>query len=211
VVAIMVASIDGRTTVDGGSTPLGHPADRALLRELRSRADVLLVGTGTIAAEGYGNLLDDEPRRRRHERGQPDQPLVATVSRTLDLPLSAALFQSPDMAVRVFTNQAATDIIGDVAASVVVETVREGVVDAVTALGSVGGGLIVCEGGPTLLGQLAASDLIDDLLLTVSPVLTGGDGTRLLEGSLVESLKFALVAAHQADQHLFLHYRRGTR
>jgi len=52
-VAVMIATLDGRAAIAGRSVALGHPADRALLRELRAQADAVLVGTGTLADERY--------------------------------------------------------------------------------------------------------------------------------------------------------------
>src|SRR5512133_1228594 len=69
VAAAMIASADGRATVAGTSVGLGHPADRALLRELRTAVDAILVGTGTLRAEGYAHLLDDDQRERRAAAG----------------------------------------------------------------------------------------------------------------------------------------------
>jgi hypothetical protein len=69
VVAAMIASADGRVAVEGRSVGLGHPADRALLRELRTAVDAILVGTGTLRAERYANLLDDDQRAHRAAAG----------------------------------------------------------------------------------------------------------------------------------------------
>jgi riboflavin biosynthesis pyrimidine reductase len=60
VAAAMIASADGRATVSGMSVAHGHPAGRALLRELRTGVDAILVGTETLRAEGYAHLLDDD-------------------------------------------------------------------------------------------------------------------------------------------------------
>ncbi|MCW2982522.1 MAG: putative riboflavin-specific deaminase, partial [Conexibacter sp.] len=108
VVADMVATADGRASVQGRSVALGHPADRALLRELRTEADAILVGTGTLAAEGYANLLDDEQRARRVADGRPPHPIVATVSRDLALPVDdAPVLDEPGVPVLVCTTAAA--------------------------------------------------------------------------------------------------------
>src|ERR1700750_2591854 len=62
--AAMTPSPDGRVAVEGRSVGLGHPADRALLRELRTAVDAILVGPGTLRAERDANLLDDDQRAR---------------------------------------------------------------------------------------------------------------------------------------------------
>lgn len=214
VVAIMVASVDGQTAVGGRSGALGHPADQAIFRELRSRADAVLVGSATIAAEGYGNLIDPESRERRLARGQTDHPLVATISRALALPTASALFRTPGVPVLAFAADDAAAAAPGVAADLTVvrvsaeELTPQLVIDRLHATG---GELIVCEGGSTLLDLLLAADLVDDLLLTVAPVWAGGDGQVPLSGPSpagTRALHLARVA--RADDHLFLHYRLGA-
>ena len=95
VAAAMIASADGRATVSGTSVGLGHPADRALLRELRTAVDAILVGTGTLRAEGYAHLLDDDQRERRIARGLDPEPIVATIARRGDVPVEVPLFREP--------------------------------------------------------------------------------------------------------------------
>jgi hypothetical protein len=96
VLAAMIASADGRAAVQGSSAGLGHPADRALLRELRTAVDAILVGPGTLRAEGYAELLDARQRERRVARGLDAQPIVTTVTRSGDVPIEIGLFGEPD-------------------------------------------------------------------------------------------------------------------
>lgn len=213
-VAVMVASVDGWTAVDGASGALGHPADRAVFRELRARADAVLVGSATIAAEGYGNLIDPEQRDRRLARGQTAHPLVATIARSLALPTASHLFQTPGVPITVFAADDAPADVPEVAADLRLvraaahELTPEFVVDR---LHRDGGDLIVCEGGATLLGLLLAADLVDDLLLTVAPVWAGGDGAVPLSGPASPvSRPLRLAGVARADDHLFLHYALET-
>src|ERR1700712_3863803 len=100
----MVATADGRAAVEGRSVALGHPADRALLRELRTAADAILVGTGTLAAERYATPLDAEQQARRVADGPPSHPVLVTLSRQLVLPLDAApIFAEPGVPIVVVT------------------------------------------------------------------------------------------------------------
>ena len=103
VVASMIASADGRIAVQGRSVGLGHPADRALLRELRTAVDAILVGTATLRAERYANLLDDDQRAHRAGAGLEPEPVVATISRRLDLPADIPLLAEPTARVQVYT------------------------------------------------------------------------------------------------------------
>ena len=108
VVAAMIGSLDGRATVDGHAGGLGSPADRDVLRELRTAADALLVGPGTLIAERYATILDPPQQQRRLDRGLPREPLVATISRSLDPRLAEVpLFSEPDTRIEIFTERGA--------------------------------------------------------------------------------------------------------
>ena len=197
-VAVMIASADGRTAIDGSSSALGHPADTTLLRELRATAEVILVGAGTIVAEGYGDLLDEEQRARRVAAGRTPHPMVVTISRHLDIG-DVAIAQE-DVPFVVYSEEE-----GDGPGEV--RILPAGTLEAV--LEDLGSTAILCEGGPKLLRQLAASDLIDGVVLTVAPVIAGGPASGLLAGDVLpDPLKLELVDVARADQHLFLHYSR---
>lgn len=211
VVADMVATADGRASVSGRSAGLGNDADRALLRELRAEADAILVGTGTLAAERYANLLDDEARERRLAEGRPAHPVVATVSRRLALPVDdAPVFGEAGVPIVAFA-EAGDDVAAppDVAAQLEVVTLPapltlRAVLDGLRRRGVHG---VLCEGGPSLLRRLVAEGLLDDLCLTVSPLLAAGDAPTVLEGdALPDPARLALRDVHRADDHLFLHY-----
>ena len=203
VVAVMIASADGRTAIDDTSTGLGHPADTALLRAVRTAAEVILVGAGTLVAEGYANLLDDEQRAERVAAGRAPHPAVVTISRRLDIPDVAISHEDVPFVVYSEESNASGDGPGEVRT---LESVTIGAV-----LADLGPAAILCEGGPTLLRQLAASNLIDDVLLTVAPLVAGGDSSGLLAGDVLpEPLELTLADVARADDHLFLHYRRGS-
>jgi len=208
VAAIMIASVDGRATIDASSTKLGHPEDRALLRGLRGAADCLLVGTGTIAAEGYARLLDPEQRAARVAAGRPAHPLLATVSRSGDVPWDAPVFAEPEVDKQVYVGshvdapswvrEAAVDVVGG------------GPRAALEHLHAARGVRSVAfEGGPQLLRALLADDLVDDLLLTVAPLLVAGAGPTTVTGAPLDPCpRMRLRGVAQADDHLFLHYAR---
>jgi riboflavin biosynthesis pyrimidine reductase len=209
VVAAMIASADGRTAVKGRSVGLGHPADRALLRELRTAVDAILVGTATLRAERYANLLDDDQRAQRTAAGLEPEPIVATVSRRLDLPNDIPLLAEPTARVQVYTG-----VEGEVpsqGAWVAVHRFPEGQLTMPAILDHLraerGARVILCEGGPTLLRELVAAECVDDLMLTISPMLVAGDASTALRGAELEPpTGLALRDVHRADDHLFLHY-----
>jgi riboflavin biosynthesis pyrimidine reductase len=204
-VAMMVSTLDGRAAVEGRSVALGHPADRALLRELRTQVDAVLVGTRTLRAERYATLLDDDQRAHRRALGLPEHPLVVTWSRTLDIPLDVPLFSEPATPVAVYTSS-------DADAPEGVEVRRIGSLAAIPAdLAARGMPAVSCEGGPRLLRELAAAGAIDELLLTLAPLLAAGDAPSILMGrALPEPARLELRSVHRAADHLFLRYSCGA-
>lgn len=211
VVADMVATADGRAAVAGRSAGLGNDADRALLRELRAEADAILVGTGTLAAERYANLLDDEARERRVAEGRPPHPLVVTVSRRLRLPVDEApVFGEAGVPIVAFAEEgpaaaAPPDVAADL--SVVALPAPLSLAAVLAALPARGVRGVLCEGGPSLLRLLVAEGLLDDLCLTVAPLLAAGDAPSILEGDALEDpAPMALRDVHRSGDHVFLHY-----
>lgn len=209
VVAAMIASVDGRAAVAGRSVGLGHPADRALLRELRTAVDAILVGSRTLRAERYANLLDPDQRAHRAAEGLEPAPIVATVARALDVPVEAPLFAEPQARVQVYT-EAAGEVAGR-GAQVQVQRFAPGELSLPAVLGHLAGErgvrVVLCEGGPTLLRELAAAGCLDDLLLTVAPLLVAGDAPSVLGGATLDPPSpLALRDVHRADDHVVLHY-----
>jgi riboflavin biosynthesis pyrimidine reductase len=209
VVAAMIMSADGRATVAGGSARLGHPADQALLRELRTAVDAILVGPGTLRAERYADLLDADQRALRDERGLATQPIVATITRSGDVPIEIPLFGEPDARIQVYT-EAPVDLDGR-GARVNVETLAPGTATTAAALAHLGAAgearSVLCEGGPTLLRGLVADGCMDDMLLTLAPLAAAGDGPTATAGDALDPpAELALRDVHRAGDHLVMHY-----
>src|SRR6478672_2826570 len=81
-----IASLDGAVTVDGRSEGLGSPGDRRIFQVLRALADVVLVGHGTAAAEGYRPMTADSAvGRLRASIGRPPTASIAIVSKRASL------------------------------------------------------------------------------------------------------------------------------
>lgn len=207
----MIVSADGRAQLTDRSVGLGNPADRSLLRELRTGADAVLAGTRTLHAERYATLLDPDQRAHRVERGLRPHPVVATVSRTLDLPVGEIpLFAEPDVPIVVATASAGGEL-PDLGAPVRVARFADGltfgaVLADLRATDGVRG--VTCEGGPGLLRELLAQGCVDDLLVTVAPKLVAGETLTMLQGDRFgdRGLDLGLVDVHRAGDHLFLHY-----
>ncbi len=178
--ANMVASIDGAVAgPDGQSGSLGTPGDKRVFRLLRASCDVILVGAGTVAAEGYREVrLSDRIRELRSERGQAPTPTICVVTNTARLSPNLPLFgRGPtDDRVMVATSEAADPArVTALRECCRVVQVGDRAVDLPALLaGLARSGLTrqLTEGGPRLLGSLAGQ--LDDLCVTTSPLLVGG-------------------------------------
>lgn len=208
----MVASVDGATWLKGVSGGLSGAGDRRIFHVLRGLADVILVGAATVRAEGYG------PARPREgwaalRAGRPPTPPIAVVTRHIDLDLDGALFTEAEPHARpiVITTSAAPAArlarAAEVAEVVVAGEDRVEPRLAVQALHERGLGRILCEGGPALNGQLAAAGLVDEVCLTVSPLLLGGDARRILDGAAAPT-ELSLAQVLEEDGFLFCRYLR---
>ena len=184
----MVSSIDGSTVVDSNSRSLSSPTDQEVLLTLRDLADVLIVGAATVRIEGYG------PPRKRGQR-------VGVVSRRGDVDASTPLF----------TSGAGFLILPEDAPPTTIESVRAGTgdVDFAGALAQLDANFVQAEGGALLNGSLSAADVIDELNLTISPQLAGGDGPRVTSGSVQVSRKMRLAHVLEEDGFLFTRYLRA--
>lgn len=183
----MVASLDGSTVVADTSSALSSDADRDVLVGLRLVADLIIVGAATVRIEGYGR--PSKPGQR-----------VGVVSRTGDVDLTSPLF----------TSGAGFLILPETAPPVPVPSVRAGVgeLDLAGALAQLDVRFVQSEGGAALNGALAAADLIDELNLTISPVISGDDAPRLTAGAPAVLHRMALVHVLEDDGFLFTRYVR---
>jgi riboflavin-specific deaminase-like protein len=205
----MVESVDGRAAIGGHSHALGSETDTLLLGELRTLADAVLIGSGTLRAEGYGRLVGNPERvARREAAGRAPTPPAVLLSRSLDLPWDAGLFAAAGQPVLICTGSDADP--PDVAAPL--ELIRLADPSPAAALRELRGrGIraLLCEGGPTLNRALLAAGLVDELFLTLSPLLAGNaEAPRIVEGAdLPEPLGLALEWVLHDDDELYLRYR----
>jgi len=213
VLADMVTAPDGTIALDGRSRPLGSPGDTAVFHALRAAADVVLVGAGTARAERYRLPADAGPAG-----GAGPDTALCVVSASLDLdddlpfldhgctdpaqwPVVATTATAPEerrtrLAGRAHVVVAGTDSVEP-----------ERLLDELARRGH---GTVLCEGGPTLLAQLAAADLVDEWALTLAPWMAGGgEGDRLLPHPLHPPRRLRLDRLFAEDDHLFLRYLRG--
>lgn len=212
----MIASADGAISVNGTSGALGGPPDRRVYQALRSLTDVVLVAAGTVRAERYGPArLPDALVAERIARAQAPVPRIAVVSGSLDLDWDAPLFSEADPAARpLVVTCAAAPPEGLARAEAVADVVVAGggAVDlaaALALLGARGVASVLAEGGPRLNAGLAAAGVLDELCLTVSPMLVGGDARRIIDGPQARAggLPLRLRAVCEDEGFLFLRYR----
>jgi riboflavin biosynthesis pyrimidine reductase len=213
--ANMVSSVDGAATLYGRVGALTGPADQELLATLRSLSDVLVVGAGTVRAEGYGPVrVLPELQAARHEAGQLVAPRLAVLSRTIDVDLGSRAFTEAVERPIILTTKLA-DLEQLRAAEEVAEVIVVGdhEVDlraAADQLAAQGLTRMLTEGGPHLLAQLYAADLVDELCLALSPLVTCGEFSRVTSGpALASPHPVRLEAVLERDDFLFLRYTRG--
>ncbi|GGL26297.1 dihydrofolate reductase family protein [Planomonospora parontospora] len=210
----MVASADGGIWLKGLSGGLSGTGDRRVFGVLRGLADVILAGAETVRSEGYGPARPRESWRALRE-GRPAAPAIAVVTRSLELDLDSPLFTEAEPGARtivVTCGAAPADRRARAAGRADVIVAGDDRVDLAAALGQLaerGLGRVLCEGGARINGQLAAADLVDELCLTVSPMLVGGSAARVLDGpDVLTRLRLAHVL--EEDGFLFTRYVRSS-
>ena len=202
-----VSTLDGAATgQDGKSGTLGGEADTRVFALLRSLADVIVVGAGTARDEGYADFGVDAELRTR--LGLAPVPTMVLVSRSLGIP--PALIR-PGIAV-VTTADADPHAVAALRETVEVIAEGDGAVDWPAVLAEFsdrGWRRVLCEGGPSLHGELVTLDLVDELCLTIAPVLAAGDGPRIAHGH--DPVHHAMTLAHalEADGGLLTRWVRA--
>ncbi|MFF5719456.1 dihydrofolate reductase family protein [Streptomyces buecherae] len=214
--ANMVASLDGAAYHDGRSQPLSSDADMRIFGVLRGLADAIVVGAQTVRQEGYRPAKAREAfAARRAAAGQPPAPAVAVVSASLDLDFSLPLFTAPRTPTLVLTGAGAPAervAAAEAAGAVVVRAGQGARVDPGLIKGALaerGLTRLLTEGGPKLLGQFVAAGALDELCLSVAPLLVSGEAARVVNGpALTVPERFSIASVMEEDGFLFTRYRR---
>jgi riboflavin-specific deaminase-like protein len=204
----MVASLDGKAVVEGRTRQLGGEADRQLFHQLRTQADAIMVGAGTVRTERYGPAVkSQELRAKREEEGLDPGALTVIVSGHLNLPADLPLLQDPDSRVLIAT-AAEHELTGTRAQVEYVRTGDDLPLLMATLRESHGVRSVLCEGGPTLNFHLLAAGLVDELFLCTSPKLVGGEAITIVTGKeLLEPAPAELVWLHEGGGDLFSRWR----
>lgn len=206
-------TINGAISIDGRSGAIGSDTDTEMLVGLRRRFDAVMIGAGTLRAEGYGRIIGNpDVRARREEMGLPGDPLAILISGGLDLPWDAPIFTDGGGQILAFT--ASDKEAPETATRLDVVRHPDGV-DIAEAMRHVrverGVRSLLCEGGPTLHGALQADGLVDDLFLTTAPKVTAGGGAQILSGGPEGVIDMELAWLLEEKGELFARYRRPAR
>jgi 5-amino-6-(5-phosphoribosylamino)uracil reductase len=207
-----ISSLDGAITVDGRSKGLQQPGDLRVFRTLRALADVVLVGHGTAAAEGYRPMREDSPvGRLRTTLGRPPTAPIAVVSRRASLAPDGVLVTGAVSPTILVTCEAADPRrrAALAEAGVTVLVCGEDDVDLPAALGalaSVGYEQVTCEGGPSLFHAALTAGVVDELDLSIAPALVGTGEMRLLGEPLADVSRLYLRQVLEEDGMLFTRY-----
>jgi riboflavin-specific deaminase-like protein len=214
VVCNFVASADGKATAQGRTALLGGDGDRATFHLLRTQVDAILAGTRTLRVERYGVLVRDERLTEiRTREGRAEQPLAVVISRSGQIPFDIPLFADARSRVAIY---APADVaVPQSAAHVDLHELLDGgehelagVLHSLRHTHAVRS--LLCEGGPALFNAMLAEDLVDELFLTLAPVLVGGQGPGITTGRELDALRsLRLVWTLEREGHLFLRYARA--
>lgn len=220
VVLNMVMSADGRVVVERTEHGLGSATDQRLMRELRYHADVVFNGAETLRTSGSSSRVRDPVlEAQRAAGGRSRNPHAAVITRTGDVPIDATFFTAPDFNATVYLADTAPP-----EAQARLRTARRPVVvvpanDALRAMlrhqrQVLGAQIALCEGGPTVNGQLFAQGLVDEFFLTIGPVVVSGEGAltpvraRMVPTvDTIPHLALRSVYANPETSEVYLRYR----
>lgn len=216
----MVMSADGHITIEDTERGLGSPTDQRLMRELRSLADVVLGGAGTMRTSGNSSRLHDaDLEEARAASGRPRLPLAAVITGSGNLPLERAFFTATDFDAVVYAGaDAPADRVAAMAATGrrVFSMPREDPLRWVLRhmRRDLGARVLLVEGGPSTNGALIDAGLVDEFFLTLAPRIVGGrDGLpavrsdRDRSASAVTALELVSATPNADTGEVYLRYR----
>ena len=204
----MVASLDGKATLNWRTKGLSTEVDRRLFHHLRTQADAVMVGAGTARGERYGRITkNEELRDKRVAEERAPEALAVVVSGRLDLPSDLPLLTEADQPVLIATG--AEHSLPGGHAGIEYARVGDDLARLMAELHERGVRSVLCEGGPTLNSFLFAAGLVDELFLTMNPKVVGGAAalTIVAGRELVEPVELDLASVAEADGELFTRWR----
>ncbi|MCC6179952.1 MAG: dihydrofolate reductase family protein [Chloroflexi bacterium] len=211
----MVSTVDGKAAIGGSAVGLGSRVDRALMRQVRSAVDALLVGATTVRTELVDPRVPPALVAVRGAHGLPSQPLAVTLSRTLDLdPRRRFLVGGAERTLILTTEQAPLEREQTLRHYARIVRIGAERVDLRAALGwlrhAAGVRWLLCEGGPSVNQALLEAGTLDEVFWTISPTLAGGHGPTLVEGTMPAGnarVRLVPVSLFQHDAEIFARYR----
>ena len=236
IVANFVSTLDGIVAFGSGDLSGGglisgfHEPDRFVMGLLRSMADAVIVGAGTLRGSTNHRWIPEHVHPASAEAYHAwrstlgavgEEPTTIVVTASGDIPTDHAGLNDRRVPVVIATTRAGAGRLRDaqLAPHARVAAIGSGrrvaPADLVGLGRDLGARLLLSEGGPHLIGDLVEADVLDELFLTASPQLVGrGDPQRL---GLVEGVALAtdatrwqeLVSVRRSADHLFLRYRRA--
>jgi riboflavin-specific deaminase-like protein len=204
----MVSSLDGKATIEWRTKGLSTELDRRLFHHLRTQADAVMVGAGTLRAERYGRMTkNEELRDKRLAEGRAPEALAVVVSGRLDLPADLPLLNEPDQAVLIATSSDAE--LPGLGVHVEYARVGDDLPRLMAELHERGVRSVLCEGGPMLNSFLFAAGVVDELFLTMNPkIVSGAAALTIVAGrELVEPVELDLASVAEADGELYTRWR----
>ena len=196
VTMVMISSVDGAIALDGVSGGLGSPADQERFVAARQLADGIIVGASTVTAEDY----------------QPASVPIAVITGSLSPNPTARLFGDPNSRPIMYTTDQAAGTRGaDFDGIAEIMSLGDSVDPArvIADLDNRGMQSVVLEGGPTLNSLFLRADLVDEMLISYSPLIAGGTGSRLTRGEhMPDERRFSVDRVAMADDLIFVRYLR---
>ena len=216
--ANFIASLDGGATFGGTTGQLGGPGDRAVFSLLRELADVIVVGAGTVRAEGYAGARPSVAQRQRRQAcGQSEVPQLAIVTRSGRLERDMPVFTRTEVPPLVFTCAAAADHtrgglagLADVIDCSVDDPAEVDPAAMLAVLADRGMHRALTEGGPMLFSSFVERDMLDELCLTIAPTLVGGQAGRIATGpgQVLTGMHCAHILTDE-EGYLYTRYVKG--
>jgi riboflavin-specific deaminase-like protein len=217
VVVNMAVSVDGRITTRAREhVALGSERDRRLMDELRTRADAVIIGAGTVRHDGHPMVIRyADLRARRVALGKPVHPVNVVMSRSLAISPRSRFFASQETRRIVFTTSRAPRArvrrFARVAEVVVLPGATLAPARVLDALHARGLRNVLLEGGGEVHFAFAKAGLVSEIYVTVTPRLIGGKAApSLLDGAgflWKDHVRLRLVSARRVGEEMFLRYK----
>lgn len=212
----MVTSADGATAINGVSGALGGSGDLQVFRGLRGVADFVLAGASTVRQERYKPVTHpDAIAEQRNARGQKARARLAVITGSADLEPDLPMFGDSENRPVILTAESA-----DQDRLRALEPLADVIVGpgqavdpqwALAQLALLGGGVVLCEGGPSINGQFVAAGLVDEWNLTIAPMVAANESKRAAVGPLAEGPPPSMALRRvwvDDDHYLFCRWTR---